>query len=123
MASQMQQQSNLVGLTGMARRLVSEGVVPEADVRQAVMESAQQKVALSSWLIDRNLVDSLKLTQVASAEFGMPLMDIANMVVVNMPLDLVTEALITKHQALPLFKRGKRLFVGIADPKIGRAHV
>ena len=31
-------------------------------------------------------------------------------------LDLVTEALITKHQSLPLFKRGKRLFVGIADP-------
>lgn len=116
MASQMQQQSNLVGLTGMARRLVSEGVVPEADVRQAVMESAQQKVALSSWLIDRNLVDSLKLTQVASAEFGMPLMDVSAVAPANLPLGLVTEALITKHQALPLFKRGKRLFVGIADP-------
>src|SRR6201991_2785537 len=116
MASQMQQQSNLVGLTGMARRLVSEGVVPEADVRQAVMESAQQKVALSSWLIDRNLVDSLKLTQVASAEFGMPLMDVSAVAPANLPLTLVTEALITKHQALPLFKRGKRLFVGIADP-------
>ncbi|WP_284692174.1 type IV-A pilus assembly ATPase PilB [Pinirhizobacter soli] len=116
MASQMLQQSNLVGLTGMARRLVSEGVVPEADVRQAVMESAQQKVALSSWLIDRNLVDSLKLTQVASAEFGMPLMDVSAVAPANLPLGLVTEALITKHQALPLFKRGKRLFVGIADP-------
>ena len=33
-----------------------------------------------------------------------------------MPLNLISEALITKHQALPLFKRGKRLYVGIADP-------
>jgi type IV pilus assembly protein PilB len=115
MASQMHQPM-LAGLTGMARRLVTEGVVPEADVRKAVQDAAEKRVSLSSWLVDHNLVDSAKLSQVASSEFGMPLMDITAMSPVNMPLDLVTEALITKHQALPLFKRGKRLFVGIADP-------
>ncbi|NII53143.1 type IV pilus assembly protein PilB [Lutibacter sp. SG786] len=106
----------LAGLTGMARRLVTESVLPEADVRKAVQDAAEKRVSLSAWLVDHNLVDSAKLSQVASAEFGMPLMDIGGMAAANMPLDLVTEALITKHQALPLFKRGKRLFVGIADP-------
>ncbi|WP_291773932.1 type IV-A pilus assembly ATPase PilB [Luteibacter sp.] len=106
----------LAGLTGMARRLVTEGVLPEADVRKAVQDAADKRVSLSSWLVDHNLVDSGRLSQVASAEFGMPLMDLGAMVPANMPLDLVTEALISKHQALPLFKRGKRLFVGIADP-------
>jgi len=115
MASQMQQPM-LAGLTGMARRLVSEGVLAEADVRKAVQDAAEKRVSLSSWLVDHNLVDSIKLSQVASSEFGMPLMDIGAMAPAVMPLDLVTEALITKHQALPLFKRGKRLFVGIADP-------
>ena len=115
MASQMQAPM-LAGLTGMARRLVTEGVLPEADVRKAVQDAAEKRVSLSAWLVDHNLVDSPRLSQVASAEFGMPLMDIGAMVTANMPLDLVTEALITKHQALPLFKRGKRLFVGIADP-------
>ncbi|SEM92284.1 type IV pilus assembly protein PilB [Luteibacter sp. UNCMF331Sha3.1] len=115
MASQMQQPM-LAGLTGMARRLVSEGVLAEADVRKAVQDAAEKRVSLSSWLVDHNLVDSIKLSQVASSEFGMPLMDIGAMTPAVMPLDLVTEALITKHQALPLFKRGKRLFVGIADP-------
>ncbi len=115
MASQMQAPM-LAGLTGMARRLVTEGGLPEADVRKAVQDAAEKRVSLSSWLVDHNLVDSPRLSQVASSEFGMPLMDIGNMVTANMPLDLVTEALITKHQALPLFKRGKRLFVGIADP-------
>ncbi len=115
MASQMHTPI-LAGLTGMARRLVTESVLPEADVRKAVQDAAEKRVSLSAWLVDHNLVDSAKLSQVASAEFGMPLMDIGGMAAANMPLDLVTEALITKHQALPLFKRGKRLFVGIADP-------
>ncbi len=115
MASQMQPPV-LAGLTGMARRLVSEGVLPEAEVRKAVQDAAEKEAALSAWLVDNNLVDSGRLAQVASAEFGMPLMDIGTLVVTNLPMDLVTEALITKHQALPLFKRGKRLFVGIADP-------
>jgi type IV pilus assembly protein PilB len=106
----------LAGLTGMARRLVTEGVMAEADVRKAVQDAAEKRSSLSSWLVDHHLVDSAKLSQVASSEFGMPLMDIAAMVPASMPLDLVTEALITKHCALPLFKRGKRLFVGIADP-------
>ncbi|WP_036115112.1 MULTISPECIES: type IV-A pilus assembly ATPase PilB [Luteibacter] len=115
MASQMHSPM-LAGLTGMARRLVTEGVMAEADVRKAVQDAAEKRSSLSAWLVDHNLVDSAKLSQVASSEFGMPLMDISAMVPGNMPLDLVTEALISKHQALPLFKRGKRLFVGIADP-------
>ncbi|WP_250877894.1 type IV-A pilus assembly ATPase PilB [Luteibacter anthropi] len=115
MVSNMQQPM-LAGLTGMARRLVSEGVLPEADVRKAVQDAADKRVSLSSWLVDHNLVDSGRLSQVASAEFGMPLMDVSAMTPANLPLDLVTEALISKHQALPLFRRGKRLFVGIADP-------
>jgi type IV pilus assembly protein PilB len=115
------QQTNLAGLTGMARRLVSEGVVPEIDVRRAVTEAAQQKVPLSAWLIDHGLVDSLRLTEVASSEFGMPVLDLSAVAMANLPLALVTEALINKHQALPLFKRGKRLFVGIADPMQSQA--
>jgi type IV pilus assembly protein PilB len=100
----------------MARRLVSEGVLPEADVRKAMADSGQQKASLGAWLLDHNLVDSGRLTQIASAEFGMPMMDVATLNPATMPLDLISEALITKHMALPLFRRGKRLFVGIADP-------
>lgn len=100
----------------MARRLVSEGVMPEDDVRRAMVDSGQQKASLSAWLLDHNLVDSGELTRIASAEFGMPTMDVTSINPAAMPLNLISEALITKHQALPLFRRGKRLFVGIADP-------
>ena len=114
MSSQLQ--PSLAGLTGMARRLVSEGVLPEADVRKAVADSTQHKTSLAAWLLDHGLVESARLTQVASAEFGMPMMDVGAIAASSMPVNLISEALMTKHQALPLFKRGKRLFVGIADP-------
>ncbi|WP_108470813.1 type IV-A pilus assembly ATPase PilB [Rhodanobacter thiooxydans] len=114
MSSQLQ--PSLAGLSGMARRLVSEGVMPEDVVRKAMADSNQSKSTLTTWLLDRNLVDSAELTRIASAEFGMPTMDVAALNPTTMPLDLISEALITKHQTLPLFRRGKRLFVGIADP-------
>ena len=114
MSSQVQ--PSLVGLSGMARRLVSDGVLPEADVRKAMVDSAQHKTTLAAWMLDRNLVEGIQLTRIASAEFGMPMMDVSAMNPASMPLDLISEALISKHQALPLFRRGKRLFVGIADP-------
>ncbi|AGG88070.1 type IV-A pilus assembly ATPase PilB [Rhodanobacter denitrificans] len=114
MSSQLQ--PSLAGLSGMARRLVSEGVMPEDVVRKAMVDSSQQKATLGAWLLDRSLVDSAELTRIASAEFGMPMMDVATLNPATMPLDLISEALITKHQALPLFRRGKRLYVGIADP-------
>ena len=90
MSSQLQ--PSLAGLTGMARRLVSEGVLPEADVRKAVADSAQQKVSLAAWLLDHGLVESPRLTQVASAEFGMPMMDVSTLSQASMPINLISEA-------------------------------
>ena len=111
-----QPQPSLAGLTGMARRLVSEGLLPEDDVRKAMVDSTQHKVPLGAWLLDRNLVENAQLTRVLSLEFGMPMMDVTSLNPSTLPLDLISEALMTKHQALPLFRRGKRLFVGISDP-------
>jgi len=111
-----QPQPSALGLSGLARRLVSEGLLPEADVRKAVIESSQQKKTLTGWLLDQNLVDNSRLTQIASAEFGMPIFDVSALAPASMPTSLISQELMTKHQALPLMKRGKRLFVGIADP-------
>ncbi|HUA80056.1 MAG TPA: type IV-A pilus assembly ATPase PilB [Dyella sp.] len=111
-----QPQPSALGLSGLARRLVSEGLLPEADVRKAVAESNQQKKTLTGWLLDQGLVDNSRLTQVASAEFGMPIFDVSALAPASMPLSLISQDLMTKHQALPMMKRGKRLFVGIADP-------
>ncbi|GAP65031.1 type IV-A pilus assembly ATPase PilB [Mizugakiibacter sediminis] len=120
MATQMNPTA-VIGLAGIARRLVAEGVLPEADARTATEESARQKVPISVYLVEHGLVDARHVSHAASVEFGMPLFDVTSLDPAQMPVKLVSEELIQKHRALPLFKRGNRLFVGISDPTNFRA--
>ncbi|HVJ62674.1 MAG TPA: type IV-A pilus assembly ATPase PilB [Tahibacter sp.] len=113
--------ANLVGLSGIVRRLVAEGSLAEPDARRAIETSAKQKVPLATFLIDHNMADSRVVAMASSAEFGVPLFDVAGIDFSQLPLKLVSEELITKHKALPLFKRGNRLFVGLSDPTNLRA--
>ena len=51
----------------------------------------------------------------------MPLVDPLAIDPAQSAIALVKEELLRKHSVLPLFKRGSRLFVGIADPTDNRA--
>ncbi|HWU53367.1 MAG TPA: type IV-A pilus assembly ATPase PilB [Tahibacter sp.] len=113
--------ANLAGLSGIARRLVAEGSLAEPDARRAVETSAKQKIPLATYLIDNGMADSRVVAMASSAEFGVPLYDVNAIDFTQLPLKLVSEELITKHRALPLFKRGNRLFVGLSDPTNVRA--
>lgn len=106
----------LAGLTGIVRRLVMEGALSDVDARKAVEASSKQKIPLGTYLIDHGMVDSRTVAMAASTEFGVPVYDTAAIDFAQLPLKLVSEELITKHRALPLFKRGNRLFVGLSDP-------
>ena len=111
----------LSGLSGIARRLVADGALAETEARRAADEAARQKIPIGAWLVENSLVSSQQVAMSASAEFGMPLLDIGALDPTQLPMKLVREDLITKHKALPLFKRGNRLFVGVSDPTNLRA--
>jgi type IV pilus assembly protein PilB len=107
---------NLVGITGLARRLVQDGHLGEADARKALEETGKDKSSITQWLLGRGLVTGTHIAHAQAIEFGMPLVDVTALDMSQMPVKLVDEKLITAHKALPLLKRGNRLFVGIADP-------
>ena len=48
--------ANLVGITGIARRLVQDGALDEAAARSAQSQAAEAKVAINKWLTDKKLV-------------------------------------------------------------------
>ncbi len=52
----------------------------------------------------------------AAHEFGIPLFDIGAMDLEQAPVKQVDERLICCHHALPLYRRGNRLYVAIANP-------
>ncbi len=111
----------LTGIPGIARRLVIEGVISEDDARKAVDASNKQKIPLVSYLVQNGLAPASQVASAASAEFGIPLFDVRALDLRVAPIKLVDEKLIQQHKALPLFKRGNRLFVGITDPTNLRA--
>jgi type IV pilus assembly protein PilB len=112
---------SLPTLSGLARRLVAEGVLTDTEARRVTEEAVRQKIPLGAWLTENGMVSSRQIALASSAEFGMPLLDIEALDLAQLPMKLVREDLITKHKALPLFKRGNRLFVGVSDPTNLRA--
>src|SRR5699024_9176204 len=101
MATQMQSPA-LAGLSGTARRLVLEGILAENDARDAMRKAVEQRLPLAAWLIQEGMVDSARMAEVTSAEFGIPLLDAAAVSMQHLPMDQVSEALVNKHQVLPL---------------------
>jgi len=108
--------ANLVGITGIARRLVLDGALEEQPAREAMAAASAERKPLSTYLIDKRLVTPAQLAAANSIEFGIPLFDVSALDASQSAIKLVNEDLIRKHNVLPLFKRGNRLFVGIADP-------
>ncbi|KRG60739.1 general secretion pathway protein GspE [Stenotrophomonas koreensis] len=107
---------NLVGITGIARRLVQDGALDEATARSAQAQAADAKVAINKWLTDKKLVTGAQMAAANALEFGMPLLDVSVFDASQNAVKLVSEELLRKHQVLPLYKRGNRLFVGTANP-------
>ena len=103
-------------LSGLARRLVQDGLLDEADAQQALAAAAKDKIPLVGWLVREKRADGWAIAECASDEFGTPLLDLAALNVANLPRNLVDPKLVRKHHGLPLFKRGNRLFVAVSDP-------
>jgi type IV pilus assembly protein PilB len=120
MAMQMNP-GTLSGLTGIARRLVVEGAIGEDDARRALEAATRQKIPLVSYLVQQGMTSATQVAGAASLEFGIPLLDVRGLDLRSAPVKLVEEKLIQQHKAMPLFKRGNRLFVGISDPTNLRA--
>ncbi len=103
-------------LSGLARRLVSDGLLDEETASSAFQRSLKERVPFVSYLVEHKLTTGAAIAASACQEFGAPLFDLSVMDLDAAPVKLVEEKLIRQHHALPLFKRGNRLFVAIADP-------
>jgi len=103
-------------LTGLARKLILDGLITEDKAVAAQQQAQKEKVSFIKQLVESKALSAQKIAVAASQEFGIPLIDLAAMDNEAFPVDLVDEKLITKHHALPLYKRGNRLYIGIADP-------
>lgn len=105
-----------IPLSGLARRLVDDGVVDAYTALTATKDARQSATPLVSHLVQTGLVKAKMIATSASEEFGVPLMDLSVFDLDSAPKNLVKEQLIQQHNALPLVRRGARLFVAVSDP-------
>lgn len=110
-----------VALSGLARRLVKDGILAEEAAQQAYQDASTQKQAFVSYLVEKQLADSHSIAEAASDEFGAPLFDLSAFNPEMAPKDLVDLKLIQQHHTLPLYRRGNRLFIAVSDPTNLRA--
>lgn len=108
--------SPTIRLGGLARRLVTDGLLSADDAHSAYEQANKKKIPFVTYLIQNGLANAASVARSAATEFGMPVVDVAALDPQHMPVDKVDEKLVRRYQALPLYIRGKRLFVGISDP-------
>ena len=105
-----------IRLNGLPRKLVQDGVLDEETTIKALQAALKQKVSFIRYLVENKILPADKLAMEASLEFGLPVVDLDAIDPESMPKDIVDDKLIQKHHAMPLYKRGNRLFVGLSDP-------
>jgi type IV pilus assembly protein PilB len=102
-------------LGGLPQRLVQDGVVEEAAMMEAVA-ATKDGSSIVTHLVKIGAANARDIAIAASSEFGVPLFDLDASNLDPETVRLVSEKLLIKHRVLPVFRRGKRLFLAVADP-------
>jgi type IV pilus assembly protein PilB len=96
--------------------LVSEGVISQDQLHEALREHRRSKERLGAVLARRGLVTEERLVELLSKEHGLPSVDIRQQVVSAEIVALVPAHLARKHEVLPLSRVDGALTVAMSDP-------
>jgi type II secretory ATPase GspE/PulE/Tfp pilus assembly ATPase PilB-like protein len=103
-------------LSGLARTLVQKGRLLQVDVEAIQAKAASSGISFVEQLLQTNKIKATEVCEFASQTFGYPQLDLNSVDAEHLPKGLLDEKIMRSGRALPLFKRGNRLFVGLSDP-------
>ena len=91
-------------------------MVDESGMHAALQAAIEKKTSFVTQLVLGGTVKARDIAIAASTEYGVPLFDLNSLSIDLEAVRAVSDKLLAKHRVLPLFKRGKRLFLGVSDP-------
>ncbi|MFT5134196.1 MAG: type IV pilus assembly protein PilB [Gammaproteobacteria bacterium] len=103
-------------LNGIARQLVSNDLVDEATAIEATEISRTQGKEFISALIDTGSVNATAIAQYVASDFGLSCFDLNSLEIEGIPKEYLNEELLKTQNAVPIAKRGSKLFIAISDP-------
>lgn len=105
-----------ISFGGLARQIVNEGIVSAEIMQRAITDAQMEKVTLINYLVTRKLAKADKIAWVIAREFGDALFDLDTLDPEIIPKDIIDEKIVRQFSAMPIYKRGSRLFVAMSDP-------
>jgi len=93
-----------------------DGLLDEQEAIKIHETALKKRTHFVSYLVENKILNGRDIAWSGAQEFGVPLFDLTTMDMESAPISLVSEKLIHQHNALPLFKRGNRLFIAVSDP-------
>ena len=96
--------------------LTKQHLVPPDKVDEINSGFVSQSKPFIRYLVEDKHYHGPTIAQILSKSFGYPHIDLSNFDTTLVPEGVRNEKLIRKHNALPLFLRGKVLFIAMSDP-------
>ena len=97
-------------------QLSKQNLIPLESIDDITTDFVGKNIPFIRFLVENKNIDGNNIAKVLSKSFGYPQVQLSNVDTSLVPDGIRNEKLITKHNALPLFLRGKVLFVAMSDP-------
>ncbi len=103
-------------LSGLGRALVQQDLLRQQDAEQTQVAANSASMTFVEQLISSKKLSAYKLAEFASNTFGVPLFDLNSFDTTSINTEWIDVKIIQSRRALPLHKRGNRLYVAVSDP-------
>ncbi|MBS1147836.1 MAG: type pilus assembly protein, PilB, partial [Proteobacteria bacterium] len=103
-------------LTGLARAMVNNGWMSEADADGVWKRASQSGDSFVTELIKGKRFKADQIAEFAATSFGFPYLDLNAMDADSLPQGLLDAKLVQKRRVIPLYQRGNKLYVATSDP-------
>jgi type IV pilus assembly protein PilB len=102
--------------TIFTKRLLTEQILSEHTLTSILIQMQANGTTLIDYLLQNLQLDSHWLAKTLSDSLNYPFLDLDSLDKAQIPLNLIPEKLFRRYPILPLWKKNKRLAIGIADP-------
>lgn len=104
-------------ISGIARQLVNQGLVTQDLAIEAQQHGDAKKLPFLTALMETaGDANDKAIAHYLASDFGLPVYDLNTLQPHSIPTDLLQDDLLATQNAVPIAKRGNRLFIAISDP-------
>ncbi|MEN9560679.1 MAG: type pilus assembly ATPase PilB, partial [Pseudomonadota bacterium] len=103
-------------LSGLARALVQKGFCKQIEAEQLQAQANAASLSFTEQIITTKKISAVQLAEFAASNFGLPLFDVAQLDLSFIKDEWLDVKLLAGRRALPMFKRGNKLYVAMSDP-------